>query len=63
MVSALIPNLLLLLLVLRTIPRPLQRITLAAVRVAKGAYGTEVDLRKSNDEMGVLADSFNRDEP
>ncbi len=58
-ISALIPNLLLLLLVLRTISRPLQRITLAAVEVAKGGYGTEVDLRKSNDEMGVLADSFN----
>ncbi len=58
-ISALIPNLLLLLLVLRTVSRPLQRITLAAVKVAKGAYGTEVDLRKSNDEIGLLADSFN----
>lgn len=58
-ISALVPNLLLLLLVLRTISRPLQRITLAAVEVAKGSYGTEVDLRKSNDEIGLLADSFN----
>ena len=58
-ISALVPNLLLLLLVLRTISRPLQRITLAAVEVAKGGYGTEVDLRKSNDEIGLLADSFN----
>ncbi|MFM9904144.1 MAG: ATP-binding protein [Pyrinomonadaceae bacterium] len=58
-ISALIPNLLLLLLVLRTISRPLQRITLAAVEVTKGAYGTEVDLRRSNDEMGLLAASFN----
>lgn len=58
-ISALIPNLLLLLLVLRTVSRPLQRITLAAVEVTKGAYGTEVDLRKSNDEIGLLADSFN----
>ncbi len=58
-ISALIPNLLLVLLVLRTISRPLQRITLAAVEVAKGGYGTEVDLRKSNDEIGLLADSFN----
>lgn len=58
-ISALVPNLLLLLLVLRTISRPLQRITLAAVEVAKGAYGTEVDLRKSNDEIGLLAHSFN----
>lgn len=58
-ISALVPNLLLVLLVLRTISRPLQRITLAAVQVAEGAYGTEVDLRKSNDEIGLLADSFN----
>lgn len=58
-ISALVPNLLLLLLVLRTISRPLQRITLAAVQVTKGGYGTEVDLRKSNDEIGLLADSFN----
>ncbi|MEP6704585.1 MAG: ATP-binding protein [Acidobacteriota bacterium] len=58
-VSALIPNLLLLLLVVRTISRPLQRITVAAVQVSKGGYGTEVDLRKSNDEIGLLADSFN----
>lgn len=58
-ISALVPNLLLVLLVLRTISRPLQRITLAAVQVTKGAYGTEVDMRKSNDEIGLLADSFN----
>ncbi|MGE3466149.1 MAG: histidine kinase N-terminal 7TM domain-containing protein, partial [Pyrinomonadaceae bacterium] len=58
-ISALVPNLLLLLLVLRTISRPLQRITLAAVEVAKGGYGTEVDQRKSNDEIGLLASSFN----
>ena len=58
-ISALVPNLLLVLLILRTISRPLQRLTLAAVSVAKGAYGTEVDLRKTNDEIGLLADSFN----
>jgi signal transduction histidine kinase len=58
-ISALVPNLLLLLLVVRTISRPLQRITVAAVQVTKGEYGTEVDLRKSNDEIGLLADSFN----
>ncbi len=58
-ISALVPNLLLVLLVVRTISRPLQRITLAAVQVTKGGYGTEVDLRKNNDEIGLLADSFN----
>ena len=58
-VSALIPNLLLVLLVVRIISRPLQKITLAAVSVAEGGYGTEVDLKKSNDEIGLLAGSFN----
>lgn len=58
-VSALVPNLLLLLLIVRTVSRPLQRITVAAVSVTEGNYGTEADLRKSNDEIGLLADSFN----
>jgi signal transduction histidine kinase len=58
-ISALVPNLLLLLLVVRAISRPLQKITLAAVEVTEGQYGTEVDLRKSNDEIGLLAESFN----
>lgn len=58
-ISALIPNLVLLLLVVRSISRPLQRITVAAINVTNGKYGTEVDLRKSNDEIGLLASSFN----
>jgi signal transduction histidine kinase len=58
-ISALVPNLLLLLLIVRTISRPLQRITLAAVRVTEGIYGTEVEGRQSNDEIGLLAQSFN----
>ena len=58
-ISALVPNLLLVLLIVRSIARPLQRITTAAVQVTDGNYGTEVDLRKSNDEIGLLADSFN----
>lgn len=58
-ISALVPNLLLLLLIVRTISRPLQRITLAAVKVTEGDYGTEVNMRKSNDEIGLLAGSFN----
>lgn len=58
-ISALVPNLLLVLLIMRTISRPLQKITLTAVQVTKGEYGTEVDLRKSNDEIGLLAESFN----
>src|SRR5690606_35809096 len=59
LISALVPNLLLVLLVVRAISRPLQRITVAAIEVANGSYGTEVDLRKSNDEIGILARSFN----
>lgn len=58
-ISALIPNLLLVLLIVRSISRPLQRIALAAVKVTEGGYGTEVDLRKSNDEIGLLSRSFN----
>lgn len=58
-VSALVPNLILVLLIVRTISRPLQRITVAAVQVSDGEYGTEVDLRRSNDEIGLLAESFN----
>lgn len=58
-ITALVPNLLLLLLVVRTISRPLQRITLAAVKVTEGNYGTEVDMRQSNDEIGLLSASFN----
>ena len=58
-ISALVPNLLLVLLIVRTFSRPLGRITIAAVQVTNGEYGTEVDLRKSNDEIGLLANSFN----
>ncbi|HSU24857.1 MAG TPA: HAMP domain-containing protein, partial [Pyrinomonadaceae bacterium] len=58
-ISALVPNLILLLLVVRTISRPLRRVALAAVQVSGGKYGTEVDMRRNNDEIGLLADSFN----
>ncbi len=58
-ISALVPNLLLVLLIVRTISRPLQKITLAAVQVTEGRYGTEINLGKSNDELGLLAESFN----
>ena len=57
-ITALVPNLLLVALIIRTISRPVRRLTEAAVEVAGGAYGTEVDLH-SNDEMGLLASSFN----
>jgi signal transduction histidine kinase len=57
-ITALVPNLLLVALVIRIISRPLRRLTEAAVDVAGGAYGTRVEL-KSNDEVGLLAASFN----
>jgi signal transduction histidine kinase len=57
-VTALVPNLILVALIIRTISRPVRRLTEAAVEVAGGAYGTEVAL-ESNDEMGLLAASFN----
>jgi two-component system NtrC family sensor kinase len=40
------------------ISRPLRRITLAAVEVAGGRYGTTVD-EDRRDEIGLLAESFN----
>lgn len=57
-VSALVPNLLLVALVIRIISRPLRRLAEAAVDVAAGAYGAQVEL-DSNDEVGLLASSFN----
>lgn len=57
-ITALVPNLLLVALIIRTISRPVRRLTEAAVEVAGGGYGTQVDL-SSNDEMGLLAESFN----
>ena len=57
-VTALVPNLILVALVIRVISRPLRRLTEAAVEVAGGSYGTRVELH-SNDEVGLLADSFN----
>jgi signal transduction histidine kinase len=59
-VSAILPNLLLVLIIVRAISRPLQKITLTAIRVINGEYGTEVNMRKTNDEIGILVDFFNR---
>ena len=58
LITALVPNLLLVLLIVRSISRPLRRITLAAVAVTGGEYGTQVS-ENSNDEIGILAESFN----
>ncbi|MCA1613862.1 MAG: HAMP domain-containing protein, partial [Acidobacteria bacterium] len=45
-------------LVIRIISRPLRRLTERAVTVAGGDYGAQFEL-KSNDEVGLLAASFN----
>jgi signal transduction histidine kinase len=58
LITALVPNLILVLLIVRSFSRPLRRITLAAVAVTKGEYGTQVS-ENSNDEIGILAQSFN----
>jgi signal transduction histidine kinase len=57
-ITALVPNLVLVALVIRIISRPLRRLTEAAVEVAAGNYGAQVQL-PSNDEVGLLASSFN----
>lgn len=56
-ITALVPNLVLVTLIVRIIASPLRRLTEAAVRVAGGDYGAQVNL-KSNDEVGLLASSF-----
>jgi signal transduction histidine kinase len=57
-ITALVPNLILVALVIRIISRPLRRLTEAAVTVAAGEYGATVAV-ESNDEVGLLASSFN----
>ncbi|RMF99388.1 MAG: HAMP domain-containing protein, partial [Acidobacteria bacterium] len=59
-VSALLPNLIIVLLIIRVISRPLEKITLAAMQVINGEYGTTVEIRRTNDEIGILADAFNQ---
>ena len=57
-ITALVPNLLLVALVIRIISRPLRRLTERAVTVAGGDYGAQFEM-ESNDEVGLLASSFN----
>ncbi|QQS47578.1 MAG: HAMP domain-containing protein [Acidobacteriota bacterium] len=53
-----IPSMILVLVIVRILSRPLRELTEVALDVARGNYGAETDLR-SNDELGVLASSFN----
>jgi signal transduction histidine kinase len=57
-ISGMIPSLLLILLIVRILSRPLRELTEVALDVARGNYGAETPL-SSNDELGVLASSFN----
>jgi signal transduction histidine kinase len=57
-ISGMIPSLVLILLIVRILSRPLRDLTEVALDVARGNYGAETPLT-SNDELGVLASSFN----
>ena len=59
-ISALVPNLILVLLIVRTISATVAKDhAWRQCQVTEGRYGTEVSLGKSNDELGLLAESFN----
>lgn len=57
-IAGLVPTLVLILLIVKIISRPLRNLTETALAVARGNYGEETSLT-SNDELGVLAASFN----
>jgi len=60
LIAALVPNLILVLAVVRTVSRPIKRLTVTALETSKGRYGLEVDGRTTNDEIGILTSVFNR---
>ena len=57
-ISGTIPSLILVLLIVRILSRPLSELTEVALDVSRGNYGAETAI-SSNDELGVLASSFN----
>ena len=57
-ISGLLPSLILILLITKILSRPLRELTEKTLDVARGDYGAETALT-SNDELGVLAASFN----
>lgn len=59
-IAGLVPTLVMIALIVRAVSRPVRRLTEAAVEVTNGRYGTEVTDLDSNDEVGVLAEAFNR---
>ncbi len=58
-ILGLVPTLVLILLIIKIISGPLRKLTETALDVARGNYGAETQLA-SNDELGVLAASFNQ---
>lgn len=57
-IAGTIPSMLLVLVIVRILSRPLRELTETVLDVARGNYGAETGL-SSNDELGVLASSFN----
>ena len=57
-IAGTIPSLVLILVIVRILSRPLRELTEMAFDVARGNYGAVMPLT-SNDELGVLASSFN----
>ena len=45
--------------ILRSVSRPLSKLSTAALDIGRGQLGTRIDI-KSKDEVGILADAFNR---
>lgn len=56
--AGLIPSLVLILVIVKILSRPLRELTEKTLEVARGSYGAQIELTR-NDELGVLAKSFN----
>ncbi len=56
--AGLIPSLILILVIVKILSRPLRELTEKTLEVARGSYGAQIELTR-NDELGVLAKSFN----
>ena len=57
-IAGLIPSLILILVIVKILSRPLRELTEKTLEVARGNYGAQIELSR-NDELGVLAKSFN----
>ncbi len=57
-IASLIPSLILILVIVKILSRPLRNLTEKTLEVTRGNYGAQIAL-SSNDELGVLARSFN----